>query len=163
TKDLCSGGIASNPPEASGTACNQSSGTMCNSSGSAPACVQCLQPSDCPGTDTECHHRTCSATGMCGISNTPDGTLVQSQMTGDCKEKVCNGNGSVVDAADDNALPVDGNGCTADLCSNGVATNPSAPAGDPCNQGSGSMCNGSATAPACVQCLSKTDCGTDTT
>ena len=42
----------------------------CNGSGTAPACVQCLAPTDCPGTDTECHHRTCSAAGVCGISNT---------------------------------------------------------------------------------------------
>src|SRR4029078_5008962 len=61
TKDLCNGGIASNPPEDSGTTCSQNNVSRCNGSGSAPACVQCLQPSDCSGTDTECHHRTCSA------------------------------------------------------------------------------------------------------
>jgi hypothetical protein len=270
TKDLCSAGIASNPPEDSGTTCNQSNGTRCNGSGSMPACVQCLQPSDCPGTDTECHHRTCSATGVCGISNDPDGKLVQTQtsrdckknicmggaevaanddldvpadgngctndlctggvpshtplginascdesggtrcngagacvlctatsqcdpdsfcqtftcsLTGqcvpsntgngtalpaamqiasDCKKKVCNGAGGVVELADDADVIVDGNACTSDTCSNGAPQNTSLPAGTQCSQSNGSMCNGSATSPACVECVSNANCGTDT-
>ena len=70
--------------------------------------------------------------------------------------------GAVVDLADSTDVFVDGNACTADLCNNGAATNPPLPPRDPCSQGNGSLCNGSATAPACVQCLTNADCGTDT-
>ena len=71
TQDLCNAGHRRRTrPRPRAPTCSQSSGTRCNGSGTAPACVQCLQPTDCPGTDTECHHRTCSAAGVCGISNT---------------------------------------------------------------------------------------------
>ena len=162
TQDLCNAGIASNPPEASGTACSQNGGNKCNGSGSTPACVQCLQPSECSGSDTECHMRTCSATGMCGVSNTADGTLVSTQTAGDCKKNVCNGTGGIVAAIDNTDVLVDGNSCTDDLCNSGVPTNPSRAEDAPCNQNNGTRCNGDVSAPACVQCNRISDCGTNT-
>jgi hypothetical protein len=162
TQDLCSQGLVSNPPEAAGFACSQGGGNRCNGSSTAPACVQCLQASDCSGTDTECHVRTCTA-GVCGVSNTAAGTVVAGQMTGDCKKNICDGNGAIVSAVDNTDVLVDGNACTMDLCANGVPSNPAAAAGAPCTQGGGTRCNGSSTAPACVQCLQASDCpGTDT-
>ena len=156
TQDLCNAGIFSNPPEASGTVCNQSGGTKCNGSGSAPACVQCLQPSDCPGTDTECHHRTCSATGMCGISNTADGTPVQARRSRDCKKNICMGGAEVV-ANDDTDLPDDSNGCTNDLCAAACRPTRRWPSTGPATK-RGTRCNG---AGACVVCTAAIQCGTD--
>jgi len=159
TQDLCAAGLPSNPPQASGFSCAQTGGSRCNGAG---ACVQCLQATDCPGTDTECHVRTCVG-GACGVNNIASGTVVAAQTPGDCRKNVCNGSGSVIAVNDDSDLPVDGNVCTQDLCTAGVASNPPLPANSPCAQGGGSRCNGSASTPACVQCLQASDCsGTDT-
>jgi len=159
TKDLCNAGIKTNPPETAGTACTQSGGSKCNGSGTTPACVQCLAATDCPGTDTECHHRACSASGMCSIVNTADGTAITDPTPGDCKKTVCmTGNPIVVN--DDTDVLVDGNACTMDLCTNGNRSNPPLPVDSPCSQGGGTRCNGSASAPACVQCNVVGQCGT---
>lgn len=45
--DVCSSGTSSNPPQASGTACNQSGGVVCNGVGS---CVQCTTTAQCAST-----------------------------------------------------------------------------------------------------------------
>ncbi|HXU01178.1 MAG TPA: hypothetical protein VN903_09305, partial [Polyangia bacterium] len=144
TKDVCNAGIATNPPEDAGTTCNQSNGNRCNGSGSAPACVQCLQPTDCPGSDNECHHRTCSALGVCGIANTADGTALSGsmQMTGDCKKNVCM-SGNAVSVNDDTDLPDDANGCTNDLYMAGAPSHTFVAAGGTCNEGGGIRYNGS--------------------
>jgi len=158
TKDLCNGGIASNPPEDAGTACNMGNGNRCNGSGTAPACVQCLQPTDCTGSDTECHHRTCT-NGVCGIANTADGTPLSGsmQMTGDCKKNVCMG-GNPMSVNDDVDVPEDSNACTTDLCTTGTPSHMFVAADAPCSEGGGTRCNGSG---ACVQCLNAGQCGTD--
>src|SRR5205814_1733559 len=137
-------------PEASGTACSQNGGTKCNGSGTNPACVQCLEPRDSSGTDTECHMRTCSSTGMCGVSNTANGTPVSSQTAGDCKKNVCM-SGAQVSINDNTDVLVDGNGCTMDLCTNGMPSNPSLAADAPCSENGGTRRNGGATAPPCGQ------------
>jgi hypothetical protein len=153
TKDLCNAGIASNPPEDSGTACSQNNGTKCNATGS---CVQCLVAADCPGTDNECHHRTCTA-GVCGIANTTDGTAVQNNPTGDCKKNVCMG-GAQVTVNDDLDLPVDGNSCTNDLCNAGSPSHTPVAKDTACNEGGGTRCNATGT---CVACTANSQCGTD--
>jgi hypothetical protein len=161
TQDLCNAGIPSNPPEAAGTTCSQGGGTRCNGSGTAPACVQCLQPSQCPGSDTACQVRTCSAAGVCGTSNTADGTEVGTPAPGDCKKTICM-TGAQVTVNDNADVPVDGNACTMDLCTSGTPSNPPQAANAPCNENGGTRCNGSATVPACVQCLTNGHCGNDT-
>src|SRR5262249_16021666 len=98
--------------------------------------------SDCPGTDTECRTRTCSAY-TCGYSFTSAGTPVNSQTSGDCKKNVCDGMGNIASVADNSDLPVDGNQCTDDVCSNGTPSNPFSHSASPCNQSGGSVCNGS--------------------
>jgi hypothetical protein len=157
TQDLCNAGIPSNPPENAGTACTQNGGIKCNGSGSAPACVQCLAVADCSGSDTECRKRTCSAAGVCGTQNVADGTALVGQSTGDCKKNVCmTGAPAVVN--DDADPPVDGNGCTQDLCTSGTPSNPPQPSGTSCSENGGTRCNGSS---ACVQCLQASHCGTN--
>jgi hypothetical protein len=91
--------------------------------------VACLSASSCPGSDTECHHRTCTA-GVCGVANTADGTaLVQGQTGGDCKKKICMG-GNEATVNDDADKPVDGNACTSDVCTSGAPSNPNLSVGD---------------------------------
>ena len=88
TTDVCTAGVPSNPPTASGTACTMG-GTVCSGSG---ACVECLTASTCPGQDTDCKARTCTA-GVCGFGNAADGTVTSTQTAGDCLENQCDGNG----------------------------------------------------------------------
>jgi hypothetical protein len=151
TADVCTNGVPSNPPVTAGTACSQDGGIKCDAAG---ACVACLVASDC-GADTECKTFACSA-GVCSTSFTASGTAVASQSAGDCKQNVCDGAGNVTAQNDDTDLPVDGNQCTDDVCTAGVPSNPSLPAGTTC---SGGQCNA---AGACVACLAASDCGTDT-
>jgi hypothetical protein len=154
TKDVCTGGIPSNPPETAGAACGAAG--VCNAQGQ---CVGCVNASDCPGTDTECQTRTCTA-NVCGFSFAPSGTVVSNQTPGDCKQNRCNGVGGIVAVNFNSDVPVDGNSCTKDVCTNGVPSNPPETSGTTCNQNGGKVCNG---ASACVACVAASDCpGTDT-
>jgi hypothetical protein len=154
TSDVCTAGVPSNPPLASGAACG--SNGLCNGSG---VCVGCLAPSDCPGTDTECQSRTCTA-GMCGFSFVAAGTATASQAAGDCKKNQCDGAGAIVNVADNADVPVDSNQCTADVCTAGVPSNPPLGSGAACTQNGGAVCSGSGT---CVQCVVASTCpGADT-
>lgn len=152
TQDTCTAGVPSNANANAGTACAQGSGTLCDGAG---ACVECLAANDC-GTNTECLAYQCTS-GACGTTFTPAGTALLAQTTGDCLTAVCNGAGAVTAVAADTDLPVDGNECTDDVCTNGVASNPATSAGAACTQG-GSTCDGLG---ACVQCLYASDCGAD--
>src|SRR5262249_36273526 len=72
----------------------------------------------------------------------------------------CNGMGAVVVANKNTDLPVDGNQCTSDVCTNGVPSNPPVAMGSVCSQNGGILCDGSGN---CVQCLANSDCpGNDT-
>ncbi len=101
TTDVCTAGVPSNPPVAAGTTCSEGTGALCNGAG---ACVQCVAATDCPGSDTECQQRTCTA-GVCGVAFTAANTPVASQTANDCKKNVCNGAGVVTAANDDADLP----------------------------------------------------------
>jgi hypothetical protein len=152
TLDVCTDGVPSNPPATAGTTCSQGGGAFCDGSG---LCVQCLGANDCPGSDTECGVRTCTA-GVCGMSHTAAGTPVAAQTAGDCRRDVCDGAGSVVTEPDNNDLPADdGNQCTQDVCIGGMPSHPPVSAGLTCTQDGGAMCNG---AGACVQCVGASDC-----
>ena len=154
TQDVCSAaGEPSNPPVAAGMPCD-SGGVVCDGNG---ACAQCGTKSDC-GADTACRAYECTA-GSCAHTDTAAGPLAAAQqMAGDCHEAQCDGAGSIINAVDDNDLPVDGNPCTGDVCTSGAPTNPNLAAGDPCNQG-GIKCDG---AGVCVACLSGADCASGT-
>jgi hypothetical protein len=136
-----------------GTACG--TGQICDAAGT---CSGCTQPSDCPGQDTVCRTRTCVA-GACGATLAPAGTVADPQTAGDCKKKQCDGNGNIVDVADDTDLPVDGKQCTGDVCTAGTPSNPKLPAGTACNQNGGTKCDGNG---VCAACAVAADCGADT-
>jgi hypothetical protein len=153
TSDVCSGGVPSNPAAPAGTACSQGGGVVCNGAGT---CVQCLAATDCPGADTACSFRTCTA-GACGISFVTAGTPVAAQTAGDCHQNLCDGSGNVVSAVDDTDPSDDGNACTNDVCVGGVLSHPVAPANTPCSAG---VCDASG---VCVGCTVAAQCpGTDT-
>jgi hypothetical protein len=83
--------------------------------------------------------------GKCAFYLLPTGQLSNNQVPRDCLARTCKFNGNVELVADDADLPVDDNPCTLDLCTNGLPSNPKAPAGTPC--GSGKSCDGNG---ACV-------------
>ena len=90
-----------------------------------PACVQCLAATDC-GTDIDCRTFACSATGQCMTNNVPNGTPLLLQPAGDCKTAVCNGSGGTTTIVNANDVPVDGNDCTFDVCTNSQPVQPTA-------------------------------------
>lgn len=154
TVDSCNGTTPVHTAVTQGTLCGDHNGVVCNTTG---ACVGCNVAGDCPGSDTECHTRIC-VLGVCAVSNVPDGTLVTGLPLGDCKTSICSG-GDVKPTVDVTDVFVDGKQCTQDLCSaEGVGSNPPVtPAGTPCNQNGGSLCDSTG---ACVQCLSDANCDT---
>ena len=118
------------------------------------AYTDCVNAQDCPGSDDECQHRTCSE-GTCGMAFTPANTPAGTQVTGDCKQQVCDGAGNAT-TIEDPADPFDDqNPCTDDLCKNGAPDNPPSASGTACSVGSGTRCNG---AGQCVECLDDPDC-----
>jgi plastocyanin len=154
TDDLCDDGVASNPATMSGVGCDDGGGTVCDGAGE---CVGCVVASTCPGVDTECQQRTCSA-GVCGFTNTAAGTAITMQTPGDCRVVQCDGAGAAVPVNLDTDLPVDGNPCTTDVCTAGVPSNPPGTPGASC--GASGVCDPTG---QCVGCLTANDCpGTDT-
>ncbi|WP_441286652.1 FG-GAP repeat domain-containing protein [Sorangium sp. KYC3313] len=85
------------------------------------------------------------------------GTALPDQVTGDCQQAVCDGNGAVTQQNDDADLPDDMNACTDDACSAGAPSNSPIAAGAACGQGL--VCDGNG---MCVGCHTPADCaGTD--
>jgi hypothetical protein len=140
TGEVCNAGVPGHPTLPADTTCNQNGGIVCNGAGS---CVQCNAASQCPGSDTDCKVRTCSAAGACGVSFTAAGFVTSSQTAGDCKENQCDGSGNIVSVNKDTDVPADdGNQCTGEVCTAGVASHPALSLGTTCNQNSGIECDG---------------------
>lgn len=72
------------------------------------------------------------------------GTVVGDPTVGDCLHDACDGEGMATSAPNDADLPVDGDPCTMDVCTAGVASHPPAALGTACSTG---VCDG---AGACV-------------
>jgi len=155
TDDVCNAGVSSHPPKSVGTPCS-AGGTQCNGVG---ACVECIVASDCPGMDTTCQTRACNQY-QCGMIYAAAGTLLPSQITGDCRNVVCDGFGATIEEFNDADSVDDGNPCTDDICTAGTLSHPPKSMGSPCSIG-GTLCNGSGT---CVECIAASDCpGVDDT
>ncbi len=105
------------------------------------AVAGCTTPAECPGQDTECQTRTCNL-GVCGLTFQPAGTVISTQILGDCHRNQCDGLGNIVPVIDDGDPFIDGNQCTDDLCIAGTPVNPPSPAGTACTQNGGTMCDG---------------------
>ncbi|HEY2898947.1 MAG TPA: lamin tail domain-containing protein [Polyangia bacterium] len=147
----CSGGTASTTPKPADTGCGGS--LKCDGAGN---CVGCTTGADC-GTNTACVSFGCTD-GRCVPSYGASGTVVTDPTPKDCKKAVCDGLGAVLAQPDNSDLPVDGLGCTADVCTNGSASNPPLATTATCNENGGAHCNG---AGLCVACNAAADCGAD--
>src|SRR3990167_5945647 len=93
-----------------------------------PACERieqamesCSTADDCPGADSACLTRTCD-NHVCGALYAPAGTLIADPTVGDCLQSQCDGRGQEEVVPSDSDVPVDGDQCTADVCSDGVAS-----------------------------------------
>ena len=135
TNDICTSGTASHTMMPANSNCGGAN--HCNDTGQ---CVGCAVAADCPGTDTACRTRTCSAGGVCGFSFTASGTKLVDPTAGDCKGLQCDGAGNSQVFSDNADLPVDGNLCTTDECSAGTPSHRPVASGTVC--GGGVVCDG---------------------
>jgi len=114
----------------------------------------CSSLDDCHTPEAPCMRADCQEGRCVEVPRVAGPAPAGSQNLGDCKQISCNGEGQVLEAANDADLPVDGNPCTNDLCTNGTATNPPLPAQSPC--GDGLECDGSGN---CTGCTGPEQCG----
>jgi hypothetical protein len=115
----------------------------------------CGGPNDCPAPTNECLVATC-VDGGCGTAPKALGVATTGQVAGDCKRKVCDGNGGTTNQNDDNDVSNDNNVCTLDGCSNGTPTHVPQTG---MNCGTNGVCSAGG---ACVGCNAAADCpGTD--
>lgn len=155
TRFGCNAGAPTTTFADAGTACG--TGLFCDATG---ACQGCSQPSDCPGSDTECRVRTCSG-GLCGFADLDAGVLSATQVPGDCRVRQCNGSGGVSNVPLDSDLP-DAGPCRSVSCSAGLPSFNTLPMNSPCSgPDGGAVCTAGG---VCVQCTMASQClGTDDT
>ena len=127
-RGLQNGGAPAVIPQSSGFACTTGTGAKCDGAG---ACVECLGPSECPGDDDECSPRTCIP-GVCGTQITPLNTPVTVQVSGDCKDSICDGLGGVRTMNNNSDPPTPTNECMTPACSAGNVTLTPKPHGTTC-------------------------------
>ena len=148
------GGSNTGGSDTGGTGGSDTGGTGgSDTGGTGGTSAACQMPSDCPGSDTECATRSCT-NNVCGVQVVPAGTPAGTQQAGDCKQRYCDGSGGVLEKVDDNDVPVDGNPCTEDRCTNGTPSNPYSEPGESC--GNGLTCDGEG---HCVGCTNASQCG----
>lgn len=124
---------------------------QCDGAGSV---IESNDDGDLPDDDNECTEDLCSA-GLPVHPSVPPGTPLATQVTGDCREALCDGAGAVVFADRDGDVPNDHNECTNDLCAAGVASHTPVAAGEVCSLADGGYCDGGG---LCVECLVDSDC-----
>jgi hypothetical protein len=155
TDEVCQGQTPQHRPSAVGTACNQTNGTSCDGNGN---CVTCNNATDC-GTNTECRTFSCNS-HVCGTTDLPSGSVLATQTAGDCVERQCGANATIVNVTAPTDIPAtDNNQCTNEVCVGQTPTHAPTSAGVACNQNGGKVCDGSS---ACVACVAASDCGANT-
>ncbi len=144
---VCGDGIVQ-----AGEACDD--GNLVNGDGCSSSCQleACSTTAQCPGVDTDCQMRTCTS-GTCGFTFAANGTPVTNQVSGDCKQLICNGAGGTSNTVNNSDLPNDGNQCTTDTCVAGNPVNSPSSYGTACAQYGGTICNGVGV------CISNAICG----
>jgi len=90
---------------------------------------------------------------MCGLQPLQGNVMSSSQIYGDCHVVMCD-KGHVVNKVDDTETYDDGNGCTNNVCMNGVASNPVKTENDS-KCGLNNYCSAKG---ACVECRDEGDC-----
>lgn len=137
-----------------GEECDGAAG-VCDGEG---ACRECNVAADCAGTIEEsfCQRPACVA-GMCVPELTEVNTPHPQQDDGDCRSRVCDGNGLIIEIADDDDPEDDGNECTLDTCNAGVPVSSLAVDGTTCGSGGMLAC----VAGECAGCTIPSQCGPD--
>lgn len=83
---------------------------------------------------------------------------MKAQVAGDCRERVCDGNGAVTEIDDNDDVPNDRSECTVDSCRDGSPLYEPVEVGSSCSLADGGLCNA---VGVCVECLVDTDCATE--
>ncbi|UQA59083.1 hypothetical protein [Polyangium aurulentum] len=142
---------------AAGGGGSSSSGGMAGAGG-APA--SCVAGADC-GESTVCGVRTCEK-GTCGmVALLKAGTVLDSQLPGDCSRAECDENGSVKLVTDDSDKSDDGNPCTVDFCQSGGLVHGPQNAGVACGINNAGKCDGKSQCTRCT--IGGNDCSAGTT
>jgi hypothetical protein len=159
TVDSCENGADTHAPRADGVLCTvgANSGT-CAAGKCQVECTAADEPAKCddqnPCTDDSCN----LGTGFCAHDPRDGiGLDAKEQVEGDCRVKVCVA-GKVEEAAKNTDLPDDANPCTANVCSEGSASNPNQPPDFACSAQDDPLkkvCKGDGT---CVQCNTPSAC-----
>ncbi|NUO54929.1 MAG: hypothetical protein HOV80_39315 [Polyangiaceae bacterium] len=128
--------------------------TSSSSGGGEGGMGPCTSVTQCPPPRSDCEVQVCIG-GECGTTGLPMGTMAPVQTAGDCKDRICDGLGSVIDQNDDDDIPVDDEECTQDMCTSGLPDNFPQPLGMQCAMGGGEFCDGMG---LCVECNARSDC-----
>ncbi len=110
----------------------------------------CASDRDCPQPDNPCQVWTCWQE-VCTPVNAAKDTLIarESQVAGDCKVLVCDGQGKSTGIADKtDEPPEDENPCAEEVCEDGAPAFPPVEVGTPC--GKSGVCNGKGKCGACL-------------
>jgi hypothetical protein len=159
TVDSCEGTTVKHTPV--------SDGTKCTSGGNTGTCLEGTCKVECTAANaaTACDDKnpctidSCDAgTGFC-LHDPQDGIGLPEteQVAGDCQVKVCQ-LGKVADIHDNADVPVDQNPCTADICTEGMPSNPNQPIDFGCSKDGdefAKVCDGDG---GCVQCNQPEQC-----
>ncbi|MBM4373952.1 MAG: hypothetical protein FJ095_02630 [Deltaproteobacteria bacterium] len=159
TVDSCQNGQDTHAPRADGAGCTvgANSGT-CAAGKCQVECTAADKPAKCddqnPCTEDSCNLGAgyCAHVPLDGVS-----PAAGEQVKGDCRVKVCLA-GKVGEAAENSDLPEDQNPCTANVCSEGMASNPNQPLDFACSAQDDPLkkvCNDAGT---CVQCNTPNAC-----
>jgi hypothetical protein len=101
--------------------------------------------------------------GTCSTGFVPSDAPTATQISGDCKQTVCDGQGGIINGDDDTDVPTDNEVCTLDSCLGGAPVHAPAAKGLDCTaQGPAPkhLCGDPAglAAGKCVECNDTTDC-----
>jgi hypothetical protein len=150
---LCLDGVPQELIIAEKAACTDANGLpgFCENMACVPGCTE---DNMCNGTNP-CVTGSCNAaTNECefvDLDNVPS----PNEADGDCQITLCVV-GMETSINNDTDVPIDGNPCTADLCNQGVPSNPDEPIGLGCSgAGDVQVCDGGG---ACVECNGVSDC-----
>ena len=149
--DSCVNGSCQHATSADGQACTVATSAGICEAGSCVVACSGSDPSECDD-DEPCTDDACDAVSQrCTHAPVPDGPVTD-PVAGDCGTVLCL-DGTTTTEVDDADVPVDGNPCTDDVCTQGTPSNPPVAAGTSC--GGDLVCDD---AGICVGCNLPADC-----
>lgn len=111
----------------------------------------CADATECP--KGPCEIATCTE-GVCGTEGKPDGTELEIQDSGDCRNEVCDGTGNTRFEVDEEDVPTgDLDECEIGVCDGETPSIANAETGSPCDNDR--FCSASGD---CVQCVENSQC-----